>query len=129
MNEVVRHIRRPATRTVLLAVSALALTAGWLDVGLCPIRQATGQPCPTCGVTSTVLNLLGLRDLGSQPPNPVAWIAIAIALQAVSVDSPGRGRYARALASRRVEYVLLAALLLAGGWHAITLRTTAILPN
>ena len=105
-----------------LAAGAFALGAGALAAGaalpsaetglLCPLREATGIPCPFCGATHAFVSA-GDLDLAGVLAANWAWVLFALALMALAFLP----RALRALA-RRLDAAPLRTLaaLAAGPW-------------
>lgn len=82
----------PDTRNKLYAFVTLACLAGygWLcselisphdhAIGFCPLRYATGLPCPSCGTTRAVVALLHGDVMASVGLNPFGIPVTAILL-------------------------------------------------
>ena len=62
-------------------------------VGLpCPLRMLTGVPCPFCGVTTSVRQLLGGHPLAAVDAAPLGLAVVALALMAATGMGPSRLR-------------------------------------
>ena len=86
----VRRLRWPGA--ALLAGGAILahLPSG---VGLpCPFRMLTGLPCPLCGVTTSVRQLLGGHPLAAFDAAPLGLGVVALAGLAVTGLGPSRMR-------------------------------------
>ena len=67
--------------SLLLLVSAALVPASRVDRGpvLCPIRRATGRPCPGCGGTRSLVHLLHghlRRSAAAHPLGPVLGVLL-----------------------------------------------------
>lgn len=61
----------------------LAYLHPFLPVGsgiLCPLRAATGVPCPLCGMTTSVVAAAHLDLASSLAANPMGVVAVGFAL-------------------------------------------------
>jgi len=70
-------------RLVLLAVGLAAVVPSAVvgrDQVLCPIRRATGQPCPSCGLTRSWHAALRGRARESFAHHPLGPAALAVAV-------------------------------------------------
>jgi hypothetical protein len=96
-----RSGRWRAAALTIGATPAAAVAAGtlapFLDrLGpLCPLRRATGVPCPACGSTTAILALVGGRPIDAFAANPVTVAAVVGAVLWWSSVLVG-GRAARA---------------------------------
>lgn len=76
------------------AVLGLALAASRLPARLgppCPLRLLTGVPCPLCGMTTSVTELMGGDLSGALAANPFGILAVLVAVL-VLVTPPARLR-------------------------------------
>jgi hypothetical protein len=76
---------------------------------LCPLRAATGVPCPLCGTTTALVRLGRLDVAGALVANPVTTLALALLV------------LAPALYRRATPPVLLAAVAIAEAWQVARL--------
>lgn len=67
-------------KTGLLAAAAVMAGVSLLGHGLCPSRELLGLPCPGCGLTRSILLLLGGRFEESWRLQPFgyAWLALGV---------------------------------------------------
>lgn len=49
-------------------------------LGVCMVKQVTTIPCPSCGVTRSILAILKADYLGSFQWNPLGWLVLAFLL-------------------------------------------------
>jgi len=111
----------------------LGLAALWLRLGLplpvCPLRQWTGIPCPTCGATRMVRAVLAGEPVRALAANPLLFLVLTgVAVWAVAATL---GRVLR-LPGWRVtlephEWWLVrgaAVLAIAGDWIYLLWRAT-----
>jgi hypothetical protein len=115
------HRRSGITPTIVIATvtwgllvigaSAAAHAAG-ITQSLCPLRRATGIPCPTCGGTRATFALARGHPIDALTLNPLVTIAL-VATIAVAVASLAlRCNLIIALIrSRRFAFALLGAIL------------------
>ena len=133
-----RASRRGRTTAALLAAGVVALFGGlWLlqrvgfDFGLlfgpCGMKQRTGLPCPTCGMTTCVLAFARGQVLTAfyvQPAGALlCWLLIVVAFFAFLTAVLGVyfHFFDRLWAELRVRYIVAGLLvILAAGW-AVTL--------
>ena len=105
----------PTRRLAALAVGLAWLLPPALTEGgavLCPVRRATGLPCPACGLTRSWSAALHGRPGASLRFHPLGMALLAGAVAyAARIDE--RGRVASVLADPRVRAGL------AGGWLAV----------
>lgn len=72
---------------MLGAAAAFAMAPG--DQGLpCPLRAATGVPCPFCGMTTSVVAVVRLDVASAWEANPAGIIAVVTAVLLVLVRRP-----------------------------------------
>jgi hypothetical protein len=111
---------------------AVALVAAWLalvgaavvlsrvegrPVELCLFKKATGQPCPTCGVTRGVLALADGRGLDAWLHNPLMFTLAAVAAALLCVRLASARRLALEATAAQRRWLLVAGLLLvAANW-------------
>jgi hypothetical protein len=64
---------------VLAICAVFAFSWSWLDLPrlVCPFREVTGLPCPTCGSTRMVEALLQADVLAAFTLNPLVFLVIA----------------------------------------------------
>jgi hypothetical protein len=103
------------------ATAALALYGLGLPPVVCPLRAATGMPCPTCGGTRAVAALLAGHPAAALAWNPLltgaagAWAVFAI--YAAWVILTGRPRLRVRLAARDLVAARIAAAgITLAGW-------------
>jgi hypothetical protein len=109
-----------------------ALAAAWLRLGLprpvCLLREWTGVPCPTCGTTRLIEDLLSGDILGALAWNPLVFLIMtAVAVWAVL----SAARFAFGLPTWRVVLSprerfgarALALAALVGGWAWVLWRS------
>lgn len=102
----------------------LAYLHPFLPVGsgiLCPLRAATGVPCPLCGMTTSVVAAAHLDLASSLAANPMGVVAVGFALYLL-VGRPDRLVVSMPLASITWREVRLArplgSELCRSGWSA-----------
>ena len=80
-------LRTPAG-LLLAAAAAHTLLPG--HVGLsCPLRSATGIPCPLCGMTTSAAATLRLHLVAASRANPLGIVAVLAALVVVVLRPRG----------------------------------------
>ena len=62
------------------AMAGIVLATGTLPHVVCPFREITGWPCPTCGATRAWLSLASGDVLGAFRLNPAAAAALVAAV-------------------------------------------------
>ena len=75
----------PVLRKLGLAMLAAGAVLAWLPIHpglLCPLRAATGVPCPFCGMTTSVKSSLRFDFGGAMAANPggLALVILSLAL-------------------------------------------------
>jgi len=138
-----RASRRGRTTAALLAAGVVALFGGlWLlqrvgfDFGLlfgpCGMKQRTGLPCPTCGMTTCVLAFARGEVLTAfyvQPAGALlCWLLIVVAFFAFLTAVLGVyfHFFDRLWAELRVRYIVAGLLvILAAGWAVTLARALA----
>ena len=80
----------PKDRTYLLLSSLIVLGYSWIIINLilgqgakqiiCPIKLTTGIPCPSCGSTRSVLNLLDGDLIAALQTNPLGLVIFSVLL-------------------------------------------------
>jgi Protein of unknown function (DUF2752) len=95
---------RGAAAALLGAGALLPALPGHSGVS-CPLRELTGIPCPLCGMTTSVEDVLRLHLHAAVAANPAGLLAVVAAIALVAV----RPR-------RLTVPALLPLLLLAGMW-------------
>jgi hypothetical protein len=125
-------LQMAATRLVLNADELRVYVLGHPINWACALKARFGLPCPTCGLTrSVVLSLHGeiARAWNVAPGGPVAVVgclAFAIALLLLNGVTPRyRERMKAAIRSGALAYAALAATVWIAGWAA---QFTAALP-
>jgi hypothetical protein len=86
-------------RTTLVELSDARVAAGLLLAGgsvqtllphpvgpSCPLRAATGIPCPLCGMTTGVTAAVDLRLADAFAANPAGIVAVVVALLVLGVQ-------------------------------------------
>ncbi len=135
--------RRIAAGAVLVVVLGIffvlwAETRGWIDIGrltgteICGFKQATGLPCPGCGVTTSAMAFVKGRLFESfyiQPAGAVFCCVLvvtavfALLIAAFGVDS---AFLHQPVSLRMIKYiVIILIIILAGGW-AVTLARAIV---
>jgi hypothetical protein len=118
-----------AARLILRADDAYVYVLGRPIRWACALKSRTGLPCPTCGMTrSLVLSLHGewARAWRLMPAGPVALaglLTLGAALLALAVVERRGGRKAKALAQACIRrgaliYAGAAAIVWIAGWSA-----------
>ena len=138
-----RASRRGRTTAALLAAGVVALFGGlWLlqrvgfDFGLllgpCGMKQRTGLPCPTCGMTTCVLAFARGQVLTAfyvQPAGALlCWLLIVVAFFAFLTAVLGVyfHFFDRLWAELKVRYMVAGLLvILAAGWAVTLARALA----
>ncbi|HVA31010.1 MAG TPA: DUF2752 domain-containing protein [Gaiellaceae bacterium] len=82
------HELRGAGAAMLAAGAVLPLLPGHPGIA-CPLRRATGVPCPLCGMTTSVEATLRLHVHAALAANPAGAAAVLVAL-ALLVVRPRR---------------------------------------
>lgn len=127
MQSVGKFLYSPVLSTVLenRKESLILVGAGIVHVGLnlaglpgwvCPVRAATGIPCPGCGLTTASVQLLHGDFIGSIHTHafaPIFLALIAVMLTALILPNELRQRFVAALARLETRSGLTAWLLLA----------------
>jgi hypothetical protein len=112
--------RDPLRRIVALAIVAAAvLPPSAIERGpvLCPVRRATGVPCPACGVTRSWSAALHGKPGASLRSHPLGLVALGLAgAYAAGLDERTDSGRRATIALRRAWPVLVAAWL--GVWLA-----------
>jgi hypothetical protein len=89
----VRRVRKPAAIFLAGGLVAAHLPAG---IGLpCPLRTLTGVPCPFCGVTTSVRDMLGGRVRAGLGVAPLGLLLVVVAVAVVLRLGPGNVRILR----------------------------------
>jgi hypothetical protein len=117
-----RQVRVVAAALVLqLALAAAGAFGGGPFAWPCPVRSALGVPCPGCGLTRGLLELLHGHPsaaLAAHPLAPLAAASIFLVLAAAVLPGPVAARFAASV--RRVEaaapFDALAAFALIAVW-------------
>ena len=73
-----RGLRGPAA-LMLAAGAALPLVPGHPGI-VCPLRALTGVPCPLCGMSTSVEQIVRLRPGAALAANPAGFVVVAAAL-------------------------------------------------
>jgi hypothetical protein len=111
-----------AARLLLFADGAQVYLLGHPIPWTCAFRSRTGLPCPTCGITrSLVLSLQGelSRAWGVAPVGPVVIFGLlgtAIALLALAFTRPRGANRLSWLRRLVLAYVGVAVIVWIGGW-------------
>lgn len=126
-------LRRPGV--VLAAAAAAPFAAGWLGGALilgdgalaghvlCPLRAATGVPCPLCGATRSVA--LAVRgDAAFLDFNPI-WVLVLAALVIVGLARAVAGERGRRSLPARVPWPAVV-VVIAAGWAVALAHRDAI---
>ena len=96
--------RRGSLLLVGAGAAQLGLNLAGLPGWVCPIRAATGVPCPGCGLTTAILQLLKGDVAGSLQTHAFAPIFLAaLALMLVALLLPKDARQKLAAGMARVE--------------------------
>lgn len=94
----------------LVAAAAFVAADGGPGLRLCLLKQLTGVPCPTCGLTRGTLSMLGGHIIDGWTLNPMVFTLLAVAAAAVAM----RALFGRKLAvrlSRRERFAAVAVLI------------------
>ncbi|MCL2776388.1 MAG: DUF2752 domain-containing protein [Polyangiaceae bacterium] len=101
-----------------VALAAFILFVGWP----CPLRLATGLPCPTCGLTRATRLVLRGDFAAATAMHPLVWLVMLLAAAFAGIEIVGYWRSGRWGASVRTRWacmgLLVTALLLVALWLA-----------
>lgn len=92
--------RRWSAPATLVGALAFILFVGWR----CPLRTATGYPCPGCGMTRATRMLLHGDFAGATTMHPLVWIVVPMVSVAALIEIRGYLRTQEWGASQNVPY-------------------------
>jgi hypothetical protein len=112
----------PAAIAWAILVGALLLPPSGVGLPLCPSRLLSGAPCPGCGLTRSVTNLVRGDVAQSWRYNPFGIVALALALWfALSpciLGASVRERISNSRLARGAGLIVLVLFVAHGAWRA-----------
>ena len=118
-----RSVRKLVCIHIIIFAVALAYTALMLFSGIgCPIRYASGVPCPLCGISRAYISFLLLRVGDAFGFHPLFWLLPFSLFATFHRDAPFMRRVPRKATD---IFVIASAVVFAAVW-AIRLCTSSI---
>lgn len=97
----------------LLSLFAIFTIVGHFEIPCCLFRHLLGRPCPTCGTTSAVTQIVTGNFSQAWALNPIGFVVVA-AFAKRGVELAGPPRLSRLLIFKVIDVVLLITFLVCG---------------